>query len=56
MVGSRREVEDLGKSVLNYPIETIYTGHCTGKKAFKVLESVTGDRIKNIETGSSFEV
>ena len=56
MAGSKHEVEDLGKSVLNYPIGMTYTGHCTGTKAFEVLKSVMGNQIKNIQTGSCFEI
>lgn len=56
MAGTRKEVENLGKSVLNYPVEMTYTGHCTGAKAFKVLKSVMGDRIKDMRTGSCFEI
>ena len=50
------KVEDLGKSVLNYPVDVTYTGHCTGTKAFGVLKSVMGDQIREMRTGSYFEV
>jgi 7,8-dihydropterin-6-yl-methyl-4-(beta-D-ribofuranosyl)aminobenzene 5'-phosphate synthase len=56
MAGKRKDVENIGKSVLNYPVEVTYTGHCTGKKAFSVLKSVMGDRIKYMHTGSSFDI
>ncbi|MFH0799377.1 MAG: MBL fold metallo-hydrolase [Pseudomonadota bacterium] len=56
MAGSAREVEDLGKSVLNYPVDVTYTGHCTGTKAIGVLKGVMGERLREIRTGSSFEV
>lgn len=56
MAGSKREVEDLGRAVLNYPIEMTYTGHCTGTKAFGVLNAVMGEHITDIQTGSCFEV
>ena len=56
MAGSRHEVENLAHTVLNYPIELIYTGHCTGAKAFRVLKSVMGERIIDIQTGDCFEV
>jgi 7,8-dihydropterin-6-yl-methyl-4-(beta-D-ribofuranosyl)aminobenzene 5'-phosphate synthase len=56
MAGTQSEMENLGKSVLNYPIEVTYTGHCTGKKAFGILKSVMGDKIKDIQTGSCFEI
>ncbi|VEN74240.1 7, 8-dihydropterin-6-yl-methyl-4-(Beta-D-ribofuranosyl)aminobenzene 5'-phosphate synthase [Candidatus Desulfarcum epimagneticum] len=56
MAGDRREVEELGGSVLSYPVEMTYTGHCTGAKAFDVLKSVMGDRLTDIRTGTCFEV
>jgi len=56
MAGTAREVEDLGKSVLDYPVDVTYTGHCTGTKAFGVLKGVMGERLKEIRTGNSFEV
>ena len=56
MAGSKREVEELAKSVLNYPIEMTYTGHCTGTKAFQILKDVMGERIADMQTGSCFEI
>ncbi|HVP80353.1 MAG TPA: MBL fold metallo-hydrolase [Thermodesulfobacteriota bacterium] len=56
MAGSTREVEDLGRLVLNYPVDLAYTGHCTGTKAFGVLKSVMGERLGDIQTGTCFEV
>ncbi|MBW6486134.1 MAG: MBL fold metallo-hydrolase [Syntrophobacterales bacterium] len=56
MARKRKDIENMGKSVLNYPVEVTYTGHCTGKKAFNVLKSVMGDRIKDMQTGSSFDI
>ena len=56
MMGSKHEVENLGASVINYPVEMTYTGHCTGKKAFSVLKSVMGKQITEIKTGSCFDI
>ena len=56
MAGSIREVEDLGRSVINYPVGMTYTGHCTGTKAFGVLKGVMGERLRDIQTGTCFEV
>lgn len=56
MAAKRKDVENIGRSVLSYPVEMTYTGHCTGKKAFNVLKSVMGDQIKNMQTGSSFVI
>ena len=56
IAGSRREVEDLARMMLSYPIYMTYTGHCTGTKAFDVLKGVMGDRIMDMRTGTGFEV
>lgn len=56
MAGTKSEVEGLARSILDYPIETTYTGHCTCAKAFKILKSVMGERIIDMRTGSRFEV
>jgi len=56
MAESKRMVRDLARSMLEYPVEVTYTGHCTAAKAFGVLKSVMGDRIIEIQTGSRFEV
>lgn len=56
MAGNKNEVEKLAESVLNYPIEMTYTGHCTGMKAFSILKDVMGDQIEDIQTGSCFEI
>ncbi len=37
----------------NNNIETIATGHCTGKGAFKILKSVLGEKLVSINTGSN---
>jgi len=56
MAGMKWEVEELGRSILNYPIDETYTGHCTGTQAFQVLKSVMGNRLRDVQTGSSFDV
>lgn len=56
MAGSRSEVEQLGKSIVSYPVAMTYTGHCTGTNAFKVLKSVMGSRLADMKTGNVFDV
>jgi 7,8-dihydropterin-6-yl-methyl-4-(beta-D-ribofuranosyl)aminobenzene 5'-phosphate synthase len=56
MADSRHEVEEFGKSVMNYPVDVTYTGHCTCEKAFGILKGVMGERLRDMRTGSSFEV
>jgi 7,8-dihydropterin-6-yl-methyl-4-(beta-D-ribofuranosyl)aminobenzene 5'-phosphate synthase len=56
MAASRSEVERLGESILKYSAEKVYTGHCTGQKAYRILKSVMGDRLSSITTGSVIEI
>lgn len=56
MAGSRNDVEDIGRKVLTYPIETVYSGHCTGQRAYQVLSAVMGAQLKQLHTGLSFEI
>ena len=56
MAGSKKEVEGIGKEMLKYPIEKVYTGHCTGAKAYRILKGVMGEKLEYLSTGSSVEV
>ncbi len=56
MAASRDEVRAVGRAMLERVSGTTYTGHCTGRKGFRVLESVMGDAIEKIDTGSRVEV
>lgn len=56
MAESKKSVENIGRKLLEYPIEKVYTGHCTGKKAFPILKSVMGDKVEYSKTGDSVEL
>lgn len=56
MAESRSSVESIGKQLLQYPIEKVYTGHCTGRKAYPILKKVMGDRVDYFSTGSCVEL
>ena len=56
MAASRSEVREIGWQVMNKVDGTVYSGHCTGEKAFGVLADVMGDTLKAFPTGSSVEV
>lgn len=52
MAASRAEVRDIGWQVLEKVDGAVYSGHCTGEKAFDVLAGVMGDRLNAFPTGS----
>ncbi len=56
MAGGKQEVEELGEAILKYPIEKIFTGHCTGAKAYQVLSNVMGEKMQYLATGCQVEI
>ena len=56
MAGSRSEVEEIGRQILGRVAGTVYSGHCTGEKAFNVLEGVMGETLQPFPTGASVDV
>jgi 7,8-dihydropterin-6-yl-methyl-4-(beta-D-ribofuranosyl)aminobenzene 5'-phosphate synthase len=56
MAGSKEEVEDLGREIMKHTIDKLYTGHCTGMKAYGVLKGVLGEKLELFPTGCSIEV
>lgn len=44
-------VKDLGYRLKELDVKHIYTGHCTGMRAYNILKDVLGDRLNKIETG-----
>jgi len=56
MASSRAEVRDIGWQVMDKVEGTVYSGHCTGQKAFDVLSGVMGERLKPFNTGATVEV
>jgi len=56
MAGGRRGVQALGERLAALPVARYYTGHCTGSRAYQVLEEVLGDRLSPLATGLRIEV
>ena len=56
MAASRHEVEAIAREMMDRVSGTVFTGHCTGKKAFGVLAGVMGDTLRPFSTGAAVEV
>jgi 7,8-dihydropterin-6-yl-methyl-4-(beta-D-ribofuranosyl)aminobenzene 5'-phosphate synthase len=56
MAASRGEVREIGREVMARVEGTVFSGHCTGEKAYSVLAEVMGDRLKPVHTGTVVEV
>lgn len=51
MSGSKEEVANIGKRLIEFPINCVYTCHCTGSHAFPVLKEAMGEKLEYIGTG-----
>jgi 7,8-dihydropterin-6-yl-methyl-4-(beta-D-ribofuranosyl)aminobenzene 5'-phosphate synthase len=56
MAGSKDDVAELGNAILKYPVEKVYTAHCTGIKAYRILKKVMGEKLEYFATGCRTEV
>jgi 7,8-dihydropterin-6-yl-methyl-4-(beta-D-ribofuranosyl)aminobenzene 5'-phosphate synthase len=56
MAASRDEVEDIGRTILGFSPGKVYSSHCTGAKAYRVLEGVMGDTLESFHTGTRVEL
>lgn len=54
--GSPSEVAELGRAILKYPVEKIYTCHCTGPKAYRILKAELETKLEYFATGSRADV
>lgn len=53
---SKQHIERFGHQLIKYDINKIYTCHCTGKRAFKLLKRVMGNKIDYFYTGMQIKL
>ena len=51
----RREVEDIGKELTEYPT-IFYTCHCTGETAYSIMKQVMGEQLRYVHSGDEVDV
>jgi 7,8-dihydropterin-6-yl-methyl-4-(beta-D-ribofuranosyl)aminobenzene 5'-phosphate synthase len=56
MTESRETVEGIGQFLLKAGVGAVYTGHCTGEEACRVLRDVLGARLKDLHTGTVIDL
>jgi len=56
MSGSKAEVAELGRKLLGFPVQRVYTCHCTGSHAYPVLKDAMGEKLEYIGTGRNVTV
>lgn len=50
-----KEVRELAERIRETGIDRIYTGHCTGEKAFRILKDELGDIVLQLHVGMEIE-
>lgn len=53
---SEKEVRALASKLNEMQVDKIYTGHCTGTKAFPILKEVLGEKLELLFTGKAIEL
>jgi len=53
---SKLEVRSLAETLNYQNVQHIYTGHCTGIPAYKILRDVLGEKLHPLETGTVIEI
>jgi 7,8-dihydropterin-6-yl-methyl-4-(beta-D-ribofuranosyl)aminobenzene 5'-phosphate synthase len=56
MAESQETVTKIVEFFQRLPVEKIYTGHCTGNEAFKILKNVLKHKLEPFRTGSVFQI
>ena len=49
-------VKAFAERLRNLNVQKIYTGHCTGQRAYEILHDVLGDKVEQMHTGMEIEV
>lgn len=56
MASTKNDVKNIATELVRQKVGKVFTGHCTGNKAYAVLGSVLQERLEPIFTGSSIRI
>lgn len=56
MAGTRKDIEFIANELINQKVQKIYTGHCTGGKAYSILRNELKERIAPLYTGNIIDL
>jgi 7,8-dihydropterin-6-yl-methyl-4-(beta-D-ribofuranosyl)aminobenzene 5'-phosphate synthase len=52
----KNDIKGIGQEILKFPIQKIYTGHCTSDTAYGILKKCLGKKLEFFSTGSIIEI
>jgi len=50
------DIQNIAEKILSYPVQMVYTGHCTGQKAYAVLKNMLGEKVEHLHTGTVIQI
>lgn len=53
---SNKDVREIAATISKLSIEHVITGHCTGKRAYKILKEELGDKVSQMHVGMEINV
>lgn len=56
LAGRKEDIEFIADELIRHKIEKVYTGHCTGNKAYNILKSKLKNRINRLYTGLKIKI
>ncbi len=56
LADSKAAVIELARALQKLPVDRYWTGHCTGDRAFALLQAVLGNRLAALSTGSQLHL
>ena len=56
LAGTQKDVEWIAGQIKQHQIQKVFTGHCTGDKAYAILEKALGNRIGRLRTGCVMQI
>ena len=56
LADSQADIRKIAQVILSYPIRMVYTGHCTGPKAYALLKSVLREKLEHLHTGTVLQI
>jgi 7,8-dihydropterin-6-yl-methyl-4-(beta-D-ribofuranosyl)aminobenzene 5'-phosphate synthase len=52
---SPKSIRKIGQTLLTYPLQRVYSGHCTAKRGYRILKEVMGEKLESFPVGTIIE-
>jgi 7,8-dihydropterin-6-yl-methyl-4-(beta-D-ribofuranosyl)aminobenzene 5'-phosphate synthase len=56
IAGKPADIESIADALLQAGVGAVYTGHCTGEEAYRIMKGVMGDKLGRLYTGARITI